>query len=444
MRASRLSRQGEHAAALALCKMRNVEVLSRAGMYLSVLSLADSSSLERALALLYVGNIEEAIKITASHGNLGQARALVGYLAANVPDRVWPLIADKPRFFDIDQYCRLALGVPGSVQGERDRLPEILGLSISLSRGELAQAEGYLYRLFNQAGLTPPAMDLTSGRLDISTIRCDAALANIDTPPLISVILTSHNEEKYLYHAAKSVLQQTWPALELIIVDDASTDDTRAVAERLHSEDHRVQIIRLQKNIGTWRAKNVGLAAAKGAYLTMHDADDWSHPEKLERQIIPLLVNHHLMSSSSYMFRVNEQTGLPFTRNAASFLRWNPCSLMYRRSVIDELGVYFQDLLGGDCEFSARIETHWGRDSHYALRLPLTIGWQRARGLSARHRASTRLTVPAKRLQDWENWRRLHIEHYRRRKTMRGRVEYPTLGSCEKEVPWHAHDIHEH
>ena len=132
------------------------------------------------------------------------------------------------------------------------------------------------------------------------------------------------------------------------------------MAKQLASSDQRVRVIRLDNNAGTWIAKNAGLKHARGEFITMHDADDWSHPAKLTLQMEPLLRDRKVMCSSSYFFRVSEETGRPFTRNAKSLLRWNPSSLLFRREVIEELGDYFPNLLGGDCEFAARIETRWG------------------------------------------------------------------------------------
>src|SRR5690606_443006 len=101
--------------------------------------------------------------------------------------------------------------------------------------------------------------------------------------------------------------------------------------------------------------------------------------------------------------------------------RWNPCSLMYRRHVVDELGGYLPNLLGGDCEFAARIETRWGVNSHLMLKKPLMIGWQRGGSLSnlfrkpVVHGDSSSADSHFRRLQDWETWRKAHIKFFENR-----------------------------
>lgn len=107
----------------------------------------------------------------------------------------------------------------------------------------------------------------------------------IETGPLVSVIMCAHNVESTLEHAARSILTQTWRPLELIIVDDASTDATAAIARRLMREDSRVRLHCNGVNVGCDVTKSIGAMHAQGEYITSHDADDWAHPERIEQQI---------------------------------------------------------------------------------------------------------------------------------------------------------------
>jgi glycosyltransferase involved in cell wall biosynthesis len=276
--------------------------------------------------------------------------------------------------------------------------------------GKLARdAQEAFRKLYEDSGLVAPRVRWVDWGLDLRSVSCDAPdLVGSGMPrPLVSVILTAHNEEKHLPIAVHSLLQQDWRNIELLVVDDGSTDATVQVATELAAQDSRIRVLRMRENGGTWKAKNLALEHARGEFITMHDADDWSHPSKLSLQIAPLLRDASLMCTSSYFFRVDEQTGLPYTRNAASFLRWNASSLLYRREVVRDIGNY-RDLLGADCEFAERIELRWGVRSHLKVRKPLAIGLQRPASLSSKYR----LQQDSIRLRQWEQWRREHVQQY--------------------------------
>ena len=100
-------------------------------------------------------------------------------------------------------------------------------------------------------------------------------------PPLISVVVPVRNGEVHLAETIESVLGQTWRSLELLVVDDGSSDGSAAIAER-HG-DHRTRVLR-QRPAGTGAARNAGLAAARGELIAHLDADDLWSEHKLERQ----------------------------------------------------------------------------------------------------------------------------------------------------------------
>jgi glycosyltransferase involved in cell wall biosynthesis len=99
--------------------------------------------------------------------------------------------------------------------------------------------------------------------------------------PIISCIVPVFNGERYLSAAVKSILKQSYQSLEIIVVDDGSTDRTAEVIEHCGGQ---VRFLR-QPNAGTAAARNLGLSAAAGEFIAFLDADDLWHPEKLERQM---------------------------------------------------------------------------------------------------------------------------------------------------------------
>lgn len=130
----------------------------------------------------------------------------------------------------------------------------------------------------------------------------------VETGPLISVIMPAYNAEKTLDKAARSILQQTWKPLELIIVDDASSDSTYEIALQLAQDDMRVRVLRNPVNAGPYVAKNRALQIAQGSYISGHDADDWAHPERLAKQVYELLhTPGGPLAVFSYMLRMDER-----------------------------------------------------------------------------------------------------------------------------------------
>jgi glycosyltransferase involved in cell wall biosynthesis len=97
----------------------------------------------------------------------------------------------------------------------------------------------------------------------------------------ISVIIPAYNAERYISKAIESCLSQTYAPHEIIVIDDASTDGTAAVAESFPSP---VRVIRLAENMGVAIARNRAIQASTGDWIAFLDADDWFLPEKLELQ----------------------------------------------------------------------------------------------------------------------------------------------------------------
>lgn len=96
--------------------------------------------------------------------------------------------------------------------------------------------------------------------------------------PLISVVIPVYNADRYLEKCLDSVIRQTYSNLQIILVDDGSTDNSAQICRRYAEEDRRIQII-CQKNQGVSAARNVGIERAEGCYIGFVDADDWIHPD---------------------------------------------------------------------------------------------------------------------------------------------------------------------
>jgi glycosyltransferase involved in cell wall biosynthesis len=108
-------------------------------------------------------------------------------------------------------------------------------------------------------------------------------MSALEHSPLVSVIIPCYQQAQYLPEALDSVLAQTYPHWECVVVNDASPDDTSAIATSYAEKDARIRLLNLEKNGGLANARNLGIAATIGKYIVPLDADDKLHPTFIER-----------------------------------------------------------------------------------------------------------------------------------------------------------------
>ena len=126
--------------------------------------------------------------------------------------------------------------------------------------------------------------------------------------PLVSVIVPAFNAEKTIASTITSLVDQSWRNLEVIVVDDASTDDTCEAVRNF--SDPRVKLIRLEANHGAYAARNRALQVATGEFTTVNDADDWAHPAKISTQVQHLIDNPHVVANTTDLVRVTDDLRL--------------------------------------------------------------------------------------------------------------------------------------
>lgn len=108
---------------------------------------------------------------------------------------------------------------------------------------------------------------------------------------LVSVVIPTRNRRARLARAIESALAQTWRNIEIVVVDDASTDDTSVYLAGLTADDSRIKVVRNEQPLGGGGARNLGVAAAGGIYIAFLDDDDIWLPEKLAMQLSLLRQN---------------------------------------------------------------------------------------------------------------------------------------------------------
>lgn len=117
---------------------------------------------------------------------------------------------------------------------------------------------------------------------------------------LVSIITPSFKSEKFIAQTIESVLAQSYPHWEMIIVDDVSPDHSNTIIEEYIRKDSRIKLIKLEKNSGPAVARNTAIQVAAGRYIAFLDADDLWMPEKLEKQLVFLDQNDLAFTYSSY------------------------------------------------------------------------------------------------------------------------------------------------
>ena len=105
------------------------------------------------------------------------------------------------------------------------------------------------------------------------------------SPPRVSVVMTTYDGERFLSAAIESILNQTFFNLELIVVDDGSTDSSARIIRSFSESDSRVRGIYLARNVGIAKAANCGLRVARGEYVARMDSDDLCHRDRLLKQV---------------------------------------------------------------------------------------------------------------------------------------------------------------
>ncbi len=241
----------------------------------------------------------------------------------------------------------------------------------------------------------------------------DHRAGGIAGTPLVSVVMTCFNAETTVERAIRSVLAQTVANVEVIVVDDVSTDGSRDVLARIAAEEPRVTILANDANMGTYCAKNRGFQAAKGAFVTFHDSDDWMHPTRIERH----LEDHpaDAACSTSRWIRMDEG-GRILVQRAGTYTHINPASTFVRREPFVELAGFDTVRTGADAEFLARIRARYGERAVKPLDDCLGIGLHHLESLTQSGAAAfDEHRYSPVRLAYTEAWVAWHLEQQEKR-----------------------------
>lgn len=198
----------------------------------------------------------------------------------------------------------------------------------------------------------------------------------------VSVIMTALNPDiELLKLSLDSIANQSYKNMEIVFVDDCSDYDQKADMQSLVESYKNIIYIDNEINTGPYLCRNKALEAASGDFIAIQDADDFSHPQRFERQLKALADNAQIQLVASQHVRIDSYGTIQFEAGFSA-LGDGTMSSMYRKSVFSEIGPFIAVRSRGDVEMRQRIINHYGRLAYTELDYPLVYCYAGANTLS--------------------------------------------------------------
>ena len=160
---------------------------------------------------------------------------------------------------------------------------------------------------------------------------------------LVSIITPFFNARPYLGEAIQSVLAQRYTPIELLLVDDASSDGSADSVTGLIAGHENIRLVRLSRNGGQAAARNVALRAARGEFVTFLDADDVMLPDRIAFQVEYLLTHPEVdivIPAAEYMVEPDVEPPDWLRQHPMANRRRNPMTMLARRTIFDRFGLF--------------------------------------------------------------------------------------------------------
>lgn len=220
-----------------------------------------------------------------------------------------------------------------------------------------------LNKVFTRNGLSPVTLCERTGITVLEALRPQEGNRTRQTAgdaPRVTVIVPAFNCEDTVHIALEALLAQTWPNLEILVVDDCSTDKSAATIQGFAEMDHRLRLIKSEVNRGPYVSQNIAIQDASGEFVTCHGADDWAHPERIAIQAEHLCRNPDCVGNLTELVRVDDDLRC-FRRGHPGYYVHTNLSLMFRRMpVLDRVGYWDSIRFGGDVELLRRMRRAFG------------------------------------------------------------------------------------
>lgn len=206
---------------------------------------------------------------------------------------------------------------------------------------------------------------------------------DVEGVPLVSFIMTAYNAELTVGRSVSSLLNQTYPNIEIVICDDKSGDGTWEVLKELRKKSPNViKIVRMETNSGTYIAKNIAVAESSGEILLFQDSDDYSHPDRALVQALPLLKDSNLVATRTKYCRFGKESGriIPV---AGLNSKYGLITLAVRKEAFEQIGYFDAVRKAGDDEWFQRLQHLYGKKRIIGLDVTLYLAELREGSLVA-------------------------------------------------------------
>ena len=221
----------------------------------------------------------------------------------------------------------------------------------------------WISRLLVDSGFAPLAKARAGEPLTIDNLAAPAATRLSDRRyPKVSVIVPVYNSADTITTALTSIANQTWPHVEVIVVDDCSNDGTWETVKGFAQGHSNIVTLRQESNQGAFRARNRGLWASTGDLITAHDADDWSHPQKIEFQALAFARDRRLVGVRSHWVRATGDLRLVNVAMTKEeyLIKPNYSSFMFSRRMLNRSGEWDDVRSTANSEFITRAKRIFG------------------------------------------------------------------------------------
>jgi glycosyltransferase involved in cell wall biosynthesis len=195
--------------------------------------------------------------------------------------------------------------------------------------------------------------------------------------PLVSVLMTAYNREKYIAASIESVLASSYTDFELIIVDDGSSDRTVEIARSYESKDKRIKVFINEKNLGDYFNRNKAASYAKGKYIKYLDSDDLIYPHGLEVMVNCMekfpgvavgIMSQLNQEEIPFPFLLEPETAYQYHFYKRGLFDTGPSGLIFSTEKFRQIGGFTGKRYVGDLEINMKLAAKWS-----IVRMPASL-----------------------------------------------------------------------